>query len=263
MRLVAGSMKKFRMLVVDRKFIYVAAVLVFLVLASVSVFNLSTPANNFNDPKSGIIVIDAGHGGVDGGANKGGILEKEINLAIAKKLKSSLEQKEYKVVMTREEDVSLDYLCDMDTSRHQKDLYARTDIINSCNAQLFVSIHVNCNFNKPATDGSIVLYSEKFSQNRTLAYSVQRALNNMLLNGRERTIHDPQKGGFYILKFSQVPGVIVETAFLSNMEERRLLQTGEFQQQLAAAIGEGVDKYLKESGGRQVRSYWPIMQNGR
>ena len=249
-------MKKFKVVVLNKRSIYVIAVAaVIVILASISIFYASSPANIFTDPKSGIIVIDAGHGGIDGGTNKDGILEKEVNLAIAKKLKNMLEQKSYRVVMTREEDVSLDGLSDLDTSRHQKDLHARADIINSSNAQLFISIHVNCNFNRPATDGSIVFYSDRFSQNRELAYTVQRALNNMLVNGRKRTVHDPQKGEFFILKYSEIPGIIVETAFISNEEEKKLLLKDEFQEQLSSAIGEGVEKYLNEIDGKQVRRH--------
>lgn len=251
-------MKKIKVLVLGRKFLYaVAAAVAAFVLAFTSLLSASSPADHFEDPKSGIIVIDPGHGGVDGGANTDGVLEKDINLAIAQKLKSLLEREEYKVVMTRERDIALDYLCDMDTSRHQKDLNARADIIGSCNAQMFVSIHVNCNFSRPKTDGSIVFYGERFQQNKILAYDVQRELNNIPINGGQRTVHDPQKGEYFLLKHSQVPGVIVETGFLSNQEERGLLQTEGFQQQLAAAIGEGIEKYLKESGGRQVEHTVP------
>jgi len=249
-------MKRFKVVILNKRSIYVIALaVVIVILTSISIFYASTPANLFTDPKSGIIVIDAGHGGIDGGTNKDGILEKEVNLALAIKLKNNLEQKSYKVVMTREKDVSLDGLSDLDTSRHLRDLHARADIINSSNAQLFISIHVNCNFNKPVTDGSIVFYSDRFSQNRELAYSVQRALNNMFVNGRKRTVHDPQKGEFFILKYSEIPGVIVETAFISNEEERKLLLREEFQEQLSTAIGEGVEKYLRAIDGKQVRRH--------
>lgn len=201
----------------------------------------------FADLKNGIIVIDPGHGGVDGGTNKDGILEKEANLAISKKLKGFLESKGFKVVMTREEDVSLDNLNASSSSRHQRDLNARVNIINNSNAQLFLSIHVNCNFRKPNTDGAIVFYSSKFQQNKKLAYCIQHSLNNIVINGKRRTVHDPQLGGYFLLKYSMVPGVIVETAFMSNAEERQLLTKDEFREQLALAIADGVECYLNET----------------
>ncbi len=247
-------MRKIQVVVLKKSSIYmITAAAIIVILVSISIFYISSPTTLFIDPKSGIIVIDPGHGGVDGGTNKDGILEKEVNLALAQKLKNILEQKSYKVVMTREKDVSLDGLGDMAASRHQRDLQARTDIINNSNAQLFISIHVNCNFNRPATDGSIVFYSDNYSQSSELAYTIQHSLNNMLVNGRKRTVHEPQKGEYFILKYSEIPGVIAETAFISSAEERKLLLEEGFQEQLSSAIGEGVVTYLNRIDRKQVR----------
>lgn len=148
--------------------------------------------------------------------------------------------------MTREEDVSLDKLDNTSNSRHKRDLNARVNIINNCNAQLFLSIHVNCNLNKPSTDGSIVFYNDKFKQNKPLAYSIQCTLNKMVVNEKKRTIHDPKQSNYFILAHSKIPGAIVETAFVSNTDERRLLATDEFREQLAKAISDGVEQYLNE-----------------
>lgn len=239
-------MKRLKVFVLGRKSIFIAvSVLIIIIFAACTLFIYGNrPANSFTDPQSGIIVIDPGHGGVDGGTNQDGILEKDINLAIAEKLKFFLDQKAYKVIMTRKEDVSLDNLNDSSSNRHQRDLNARLDIINKSNAQLFVSIHVNCNLNKPATDGSIVFYSEKYPQNRQLAYLLQRSFNSMVVDGVKRTVHDPQVSNYFLLKHSQIPGVIAETAFISNPEERKRLTEESFQEQLAKAVSEGVEKYL-------------------
>lgn len=243
--------KKFKMIVVSKKkLIVLASALLILLFMIVSLFGHLTnlPANIFVDPESGIIVIDPGHGGIDGGTTKSGIVEKEINLEISKKLKVFLEQKGYAVVLTREEDVSLETADGTGGSRHQRDLNTRANIINNSNAQLFLSIHVNCNLNKPSTDGSIVFYGDKFEQNKTLAYCIQRALNGMTVNDKKRTIHDPQQGNYFLLTHSQIPGAIVETAFISNAAERQLLTTDEFREQLARAIAEGVEQYINEPG---------------
>jgi len=66
------------------------------------------------------------------------------------------------------------------------------------------------------------------------------------VNGKERTLHDPQQANFFVLRNSQVPGVLVETAFISNEEEKKLLEEDEFREQLATAIADGVEGYLKE-----------------
>ncbi len=239
-------MKSLKVFVFGRKSIFTAvSILIIIILATCTLFiNSNRPANSFMDPQSGIVVIDPGHGGVDGGTNQDGILEKDINLAIAEKLRAYLEQKGYKVIMTREKDVSLDNLNDSSSSRHQRDLNARLDIINNSNAQLFVSIHVNCNLSRPVSDGSIVFYSEKYAQNRQLAYLLQRSFNSMVVDGVKRTVHDPQVSNYFLLKHSKIPGVIAETAFISNPEERILLTKEPFQDQLAKAISDGVEKYL-------------------
>lgn len=239
-------MKRFRVFVFGKKSIFTAlSIFIVLIFMTCTIFIYrSRPTGSFTDPKSGIVVIDPGHGGVDGGTNQDGILEKDINLAIAKKLRSDLEGKGYKVVMTREEDVSLDGLDDSNSSRHQRDLNARLHIINNSNAQLFISIHINCNRNRPATDGSIVFYSDKYPQNRQLAYLLQRSFNSMIVDGVARTVHDPQLSNFFLLKHSSVPGVIAETAFISNAAERKHLTEESFQEQLAKAMSVGVEKYL-------------------
>ncbi|HEX2944718.1 MAG TPA: divergent polysaccharide deacetylase family protein [Clostridia bacterium] len=239
-------MKRFKVFILGRKSIFTAvSVLIIIIFIACTLFIYSNrPANSFTDPQSGIIVIDPGHGGVDGGANRDGILEKDINLAIAKKLKLRLEQKAYKVIMTREKDISLDDRNESSSSRHQRDLNARLDVINNSNAQMFLSIHVNCNLSKPATDGSIVFFGEKFPQSRQLAYLVQRSFNSMVVDGVKRTVHDPQTSNYFLLKHSRIPGVIAETAFISNAEERRRLTEAPFQEQLAEALSYAIERYL-------------------
>lgn len=219
----------------------------FLAIISFSTHFAISSANTFIDPKSGVIVIDPGHGGIDGGTNKEGILEKEINLDIGKKLKLFLEQKGYSVIMTREEDISLDKLDNSDKSRHQRDLNARANIINTSNAQLFLSIHVNCNLKKPSTDGAIVFYSDKFEQNKSLAYCIQKALNNIEVNEKKRTVHDPIQAKYFVLGKTNIPGVIVETAFISNKIERQEMVKDTFREEIAKAIVIGVERYLNES----------------
>lgn len=76
----------------------------------------------------------------------------------------------------------------------------------------------------------------------------KRALNAMEVNGAKRTVHDPVQEKYYLLVYSKIPGVIVETAFISNDTERQLLTRDEFREQLANAIANGVEHYLKESG---------------
>lgn len=206
------------------------------------------PAHLFTGPHSGVIVVDAGHGGIDGGACRDGILEKDINLSIALKLKSILEERGYTVVMTREEDISLDDLDQSGQNRQRRDLAARTAVINGSGAELFVSIHVNDYARRPSADGSIVFYGDYFPHNKALALCIQRALNGITVNGQKRTVHDPREGDYYLLNHAQVPGVIVETAFLTNAAERRLLADDAFHDRLARAVALGIGQYFSQTG---------------
>lgn len=239
-------MRNVKILIINKKIIYYFLILALLLLAVFGFLKIHVgrDKNTFIDPDNNIIVIDPGHGGIDGGAYQDSVLEKEINLDISKRLKYYLELKGYTVILTREEDISLDKLSNKGGSRHQRDLNARVDIINNSNAQLFISIHVNCNLRKPQTDGSIVFFNDKYPQNEMLAYSIQRALNDMSYENKKRTLHEPQKGDYFLLEHSKIPGVIVETAFLSNIMERELLKHPKFRDEIAKEIDIGVEEYF-------------------
>jgi N-acetylmuramoyl-L-alanine amidase len=243
-------MRKLKIIIVGRKSIILMSsvfIILFLALVSYIVKVSILPANKFVDPKSNIIVIDPGHGGIDGGTNKNGILEKEINLDIGTKLRHFLEQKGYKVIMTRDKDISLESSDSSSKSRHQRDLSTRVNTINNSNAQLFISIHVNCNLKKPSTDGAIVFYSNRYEQSKSLAYSIQRTLNNIEINKKKRTVHDPVPANYFVLNNADIPGVIVETAFISNKTEREELVKETFRVSTANAIVSGIEQYLRDS----------------
>jgi N-acetylmuramoyl-L-alanine amidase len=130
-------------------------------------------------------------------------------------------------------------------SRHSKDLNARVNIINKSNAKLFLSIHMNCQLKNAGADGSYVLYSDKLPQNKALSYCIQRALNNIVIDGQKRTIHDPQIADFYVLRNAKVPGAIVEAAFLTNDRERELLLRDDFRETISKSIVNGIEQFLK------------------
>ena len=110
-----------------------------------------------------VIVVDPGHGGVDGGAGSGTLLEKNVNLAVSLRLKAFLEQKGAIPSSSRgKTDVSLDKLSESSSSRHLCDLNARVGIINSSGARLFLSIHANSMAGDPSESGSLVFYGKRF-----------------------------------------------------------------------------------------------------
>ena len=188
------------------------------------------------------IVVDPGHGGIDVGASKGNILESEVNLSVSKKLKAYLEEYGYEVTLTRSKDIALDSLSKVGRTRQERDLNARTNIIGESGAELFVSIHVNSLPESPSTSGSIVYYNDKYPGSRELAQNLQKALNSVTASGLKRQSHDCEKAEYYILRNSTVPGVLVETAFVTNKKERELLATDSFREKLAKAILAGIEK---------------------
>lgn len=200
--------------------------------------------NTVTVPDRAIIVIDPGHGGIDGGTNVNGILEKDINLSVSRKLKTVLEKTGHKVIMTREEDISLDGFNSTSKSRHKRDLNERLNIINNSNARLFLSIHVNYMEGNAKANGAIVFYSDRFTENEKLASCVQRELNGVKLNEKKRTAHHPRAEKYYILQNSDISGAIVEVGFMSNREERQALNDDGFKEQTAEAIARGVCEHL-------------------
>lgn len=242
-------MRRLTVIVLNKTRLFLAAIAAFFLLEILVLFLRATLLIVYMCiiPQKGIIVIDPGHGGIDGGTTKDGVIEKDINLDIAKKLKVILQQKGYQVVMTREENISLNSLDNSNKSRHRRDLNARVNIINKHNPLLFVSVHVNSNYTNTRATGAIVFYGEKYCESKVLAYCIQRALNSIVVNGVKRVTHDPQPGNYFILNNSNVPGVIIETAFISNVEDRSLLTKDEFRKQLAVGIANGIEKYLNDA----------------
>lgn len=188
------------------------------------------------------IVIDPGHGGVDEGTSKGSIVESEVTLSISKKLQAYLDDYGYDAVLTRSKNIALDSLSKRGETRQERDLSARTDIINKSGAKFFVSIHVNSLPESTSTSGSVVFYNDKYPKSKELAENIQKALNAVTASSLKRQAHDSQKADYYILRNSNVPGVLVETAFITNKKERALLMTDSFRDKLAKAILEGIEK---------------------
>lgn len=194
--------------------------------------------------KQRLVVIDPGHGGIDGGANTTGFLEKDINLAIAKKLKVELQKSGAKVMLTRDKDDSLENLTTRATTRHRRDLLARTEIINQNTPDLFISLHVNASRNR-STTGPMVFYNKRVPRSEHLAKTLQGSVNAAAYK-RELKKHLTSHGDYFVLNNTHFPGVILETGFVTNQRERNLLKTETYQQELAEHICQGVRKFFSE-----------------
>ena len=220
---------------------------IFLLCATVLVLVLSVSLYNYADGSVSIktdnnfLIIDAGHGGMDGGAvGTNGTLEKEINLKVAKYLKEIAEKNGKKVIMTREEDTSL-HTTDSAKIRDQKrsDLENRRQILQNNNTGVFVSIHMN-QYDQPSVKGAQTFYANN-DTSRILAEKIQSSLINGLADGNKR-VAKSAPATLYIFKGCNSTAVVVECGFLSNPDEEKLLATEDYQKKLAQCIYDGIYK---------------------
>lgn len=199
-------------------------------------------------PLSGqTVVIDAGHGGVDGGAkSEHGLVEKEVTLELALQLRDYLQQAGATVVMTRDGDYDLASQHTKGFSRRKtEDLLAREAVIKRANADLFISIHLN---SVPSSRwrGAQTFYYPGQEESRRLSTFIQEELR-VNLNNTNRLANTAST--IYLLKTSPVPAALVEVGFLSNAEEAALLADEKYQRKLASSIYRGILRY---SSGEQL-----------
>lgn len=224
--------------VLKRSNIFILAASVMLSVATVNMVK-NSPALPASSAvwENKVIVLDAGHGGFDGGAvGISGAVEKEINLEITLKLKALLEKTGAKVVVTRQDDTAL-------AETKKEDMRKRKEIKESSGADIFVSIHMN-KFSQEKYSGAQVFYAND-EKSQKLGEHIQSAMVN-LLNPENNRKAKATDGNVYILKESGVPSVIVECGFLSNAEEEGLLKQKDYQQKVAWSIYSGVLKYFDE-----------------
>ena len=181
-----------------------------------------------------IVIIDAGHGGKDPGKiGVNDVLEKDLNLQIAKKVKENLEKQKVTVIMTREDDTAED--------GKMADMKKRVEIGNNSNADIFVSVHLN-KIPQNQYWGWQTFFRKNDEASTKLEKSIQNGLNQAIQKENKREalkIEDK-----YIVKNVKIPITIVECGFLSNEEEERLLQTDEYQDKLAWGIYSGIMDYF-------------------
>jgi N-acetylmuramoyl-L-alanine amidase len=180
------------------------------------------------------VVLDAGHGGHDSGAiGPKGIQEKTIALAISLKVGNILTKNGVETVYTRESDV-ISW-----STNETKNLQQRCDISTAAKPDYFISIHVN-SAEISSASGIETYYKSLDAEGQKLAKAVQVELIKET-GAKDRGI---KTAGFYVLKYTNVTSILVETAFISNPEEEQLLTTQEYQNKLAKAISTGILKSL-------------------
>ncbi|MBQ3416669.1 MAG: N-acetylmuramoyl-L-alanine amidase [Ruminococcus sp.] len=191
------------------------------------------------------IIIDAGHGGEDGGAEVNGVLEKDINLNISLMLRDMLIANGYDVKTVRDSDISV-YSDGADTLSEKKtsDLHNRVNLFNSDGNNIVVSIHQN-KFENSKYSGTQVFYSDNHKNSVVLAESIRTAVVMLLQPDNTRELK-PASKDIFILDQANVPAVIVECGFLSNDEERQKLTDEAYQKKMAYSIMLGIMDYCNK-----------------
>lgn len=176
------------------------------------------------------VYLDPGHGGTDEGCARGGVREKDLNLAIALLVRDQLKEQGYQVVMSRETDTYI-----------AKE--ARVEEANRSGADIYISIHQNATEEGADVNGMEVWYtkdSDRRDSKRLAQLIRQQTLKST--DAAERELRDD--ADFYVTKNTSMPACLIETGFLSNAAERRKLNLAEYQQQIADGIVRGVSYYF-------------------
>lgn len=212
----------------------------------VSMFLLSYKASEYVNSthvkikENRTIVLDAGHGGDDPGKIAvNGAEEKDINLAIAKRVQALLKANDVDVIMTREDD---DGMYDRTASNKKvQDMKKRLEFIEESNPALVVSVHQN-SYHQEGIHGAQVFFYKTSKEGKQAAKIMQRQLIERV--DKENTRVEKANTSYYLLKKTEVPIIIVECGFLSNQNEAGLLVTENYQEKLAWAIHMGIMEYL-------------------
>lgn len=212
---------------------------VFIFLFGFFLSKVTVNANGFVSPLNITVVIDAGHGGIDGGSvgSTTGITENELNLVYAKKLGKYLKGFGINVVQTR---TTLDGLYSAFSENFKKeDMQARQEIIEETKPQIVVSIHMN-KYVLSSENGAQVFYGKDDENSQRLANCIRDKFQLNFSNARDLTL----EGDYFLLNNAIAPTVIVECGFLSNPTEELLLQQDDYQEKMTYAIFCGIISYL-------------------
>lgn len=234
----------FLVIKVNKKII-IAIIALVLLLILISLFISNNSITVFNTNRK-IIVVDPGHGGIDGGSSNAGLLEKTVNLQVSLTLRKILKDKGINVVMTRNSDVSLESKSNLKSSRYNRDLHARRTIIDSNNSTAFVSVHMD-SYKDPSVRGVRIFYYSESEESKQLAQNICNSINKIVFKDFLNITNvkaEIATGNYYILRTSKSPGVIIETGFITNPIDNKLIQTKDYQQIMAKAIAEGIVEYM-------------------
>ena len=188
------------------------------------------------DVNGKLVVVDAGHGGMDPGASGvSGVHEDGLNLDVAKFLEADLKDAGCKVIMTRSDENAIAETKDADMAK-------RREIISESNSDIVISIHMN-SYTDPDTSGPIAFFMQGSARGEKLAEAIQQRLNTQL---KPKTQNGARANDFFILKSGNQPCVLVECGFITNPEEEALLKDSGYQKKLAQAICDAAVGFMSD-----------------
>lgn len=221
--------------------IYAAVLGCFLLIGVVGNRSITAISQNLPIKMSNCIIIDAGHGGVDGGATScTGVLESELNLEIALRLEDLMHLLGIQTYMIRRTDCSVYTEGESIAAKKISDLKRRVEIVNETPGAVLVSIHQNY-FTDSKYSGAQVFYSNTKSS-KELASKLQSNIANCLDTSNKRQVK--KADGIYLMQKIQCTGVLIECGFLSNHQEEAKLRNPEFQRKLCCVIAASVSNFL-------------------
>jgi len=223
---------------------YLLAVIIFVGIAKAGSDAVTAISQNLPPEREHTVIIDPGHGGIDGGATScTGVLESAINLEIALRLNDLVRFLGYETVMIRTTDTSIYTEGNTIAAQKISDLKERVRIVNDASRGVLVSIHQNT-FSDSRYGGAQVFYANT-DGSKDLANAIQTAFVGALNHGSKRTCK--KSTGIYLMEHIRATGVLIECGFLSNPTEEAKLRSRDYQQKLCIVISASLSEYLSNT----------------
>lgn len=179
-----------------------------------------------------LIILDAGHGGDDEGAKINFFQEKKITLSTVLLLKKHLDEMGYRIILTRSRDVFIP-------------LHRRVSIANRTRGVIFVSVHYNASQSREAKGVEVFYCLGKGSWKAQASKKLATSVLSQLVEHTQAISRGIKAGNFHVIRETQMPAVLVEAGFITNLEERSFLRDKSYLEKIAKGIAVGIDKYLK------------------
>ena len=227
-------------------FCIIAALISLIFIIPMLNFSFPLPSNAVSSQSEITIVLDAGHGGEDGGCEGNGLVEKDLNLDIVMRLSALLKEQGIQVVLTRETDVLLyDVNSDYKGQKKAQDVRKRLEIAKSQENPILVSIHMNY-FAQTQYSGLQVWYSKNDTRSEILANLIQSNVKNELQPSNKR-VTKQATSSIFLLHNASFPAILIECGFLSNPQEAAKLSNEEYRQELSRAIFRAIMEYISQN----------------